>query len=165
MTFFSQVIVLFRVSVIWIEEICKHNSVLCNFHVLHQFTTLLCIFSKCVRIKIKYHKICVRMSILLSMLDKVNASYACKYNSILCDFHVQGAIKKFSDSSHKICLKQKLSPKITITLEVVSLHCNGRVPPRFPLLENFSKCSFGDSLECCLRFFLNPFNPPKTAAF
>ncbi len=40
---------------------------------------------KYITIKIKDYKILVRMSILSSKLDEVNASYACKYNSILCD--------------------------------------------------------------------------------
>ncbi len=39
-------------------------------------------------IKIKDRKILVRMSILSSELDEINASYAYKYNSILWDLHV-----------------------------------------------------------------------------
>ncbi len=60
--------------------------------------------------------------------------------------------------------KWKLSPRITITLEVVRLYCNALVPSRFPLLENFSEYSFCDSLECCLRFLFHLLNPLKTAA-
>ncbi len=43
---------------------------------------------KYVRIKIGDHKILVLMSQLSSKLDKVNASYACKYNSVLWDFRI-----------------------------------------------------------------------------
>ncbi len=45
-------------------------------------------FEKYIRIKIENHKILVLMSILSLKLDEINASYACKYNSILWDFHV-----------------------------------------------------------------------------
>ncbi len=40
-------------------------------------------FEKYVTIKIEDNKILVLMSILLPKLDDVNASYPCKYNSIL----------------------------------------------------------------------------------
>ncbi len=43
-------------------------------------------FKKYVRIRIKDHL--VQISILSLKLDEGNASYACKYNSILWDFHV-----------------------------------------------------------------------------
>ncbi len=38
--------------------------------------------------KIEDHEILVLMSKLTLKLDEVNASYACKYNSILQDLHV-----------------------------------------------------------------------------
>ncbi len=40
-------------------------------------------FAKYVRIKIEYHTILVLMNKLSPKLDEINASYACKYNSIL----------------------------------------------------------------------------------
>ncbi len=43
---------------------------------------------KYVRIKIEDHKIAIGMSNLSPKLNEVNASYPCKYNSILRDSHV-----------------------------------------------------------------------------
>ncbi len=85
-------IILFCVVVIRIEEICKYNSVLYDFHVFHCISLIYHIIrhflEKYVTTKIKDHKILVQMSILSSKLDEVNASYVCKYSSILWDFHV-----------------------------------------------------------------------------
>ncbi len=45
-------------------------------------------FEKYVRIKIVDHKILILMSKLSPKLDEINASYPCKYNLILRDFHI-----------------------------------------------------------------------------
>ncbi len=132
-TFFNQVIISFCVAVIRIKEICKYNSVLCDFHVFHCISLIYHIIirflEKYVRIKIKDSKILVRMSILSSKLDEVIASYACnKYNSVLWDFRVFHCISsiyhiimlffpeqyvRMKIEDHKILLlMNKLSPNL-----------------------------------------------------
>ncbi len=72
---------------------------------------------KYVTIKIKDYKILLRMSILSSKLNKVNASYVCKYNSILSCISLYfinlSIFSKNKIKYHKILvLMNKISPKL-----------------------------------------------------
>ncbi len=69
------------------------QSWLWDFHTFHRISSIyhlivIYFFGKYVRIKIKDHKILVRMSKISPKLDEVNASWACKLNSILWYFYV-----------------------------------------------------------------------------
>ncbi len=60
---------------------CKYNSILLCISLI--YLIIMHFFEKCIRIKIEDHKILVLMNKRSPKLDEINASYACKYNSIL----------------------------------------------------------------------------------
>ncbi len=64
---------------------CKYNSIRKTFMYFINLPRNYALFEKCVRIKIKNHKIFILMSKRSPKLDKVNASYSCKYIIQFCE--------------------------------------------------------------------------------